>query len=214
MAICQFCKNEFEPQRTTKGKYCSVRCACLSRNYNAEVHEKSSKTRASKLSDRFWSRVDKTNTCWNWIGTKGPTGYGYISVKHKNTRAHRLSWTFVHGPIAEDLCVCHKCDNPSCVNPDHLFLGSNLENRRDSASKGRVPKGERSGVRLHPETVAKGENHGCAKLTDKQVLQIRSLHSRHTKSCSELAKDYQVSPDTIRLIVSKKTWKHLEMVNG
>lgn len=93
---------------------------------------------------RFWSKVDKTSTCWLWTGMPNGWGYGTFKVSAGNDRfAHRLSWEIHKGPIPKGLCVCHKCDRPICVNPDHLFLGSHRDNRDDAIRKGRWPKGHK-----------------------------------------------------------------------
>ena len=93
-----------------------------------------------RAADRLWARVTKTGTCW--VVTPTPTlygepSYGMISVKGKSWPAHRLSWTLAYGPIPEGMCVCHHCDNPPCVRPDHLFLGTRADNNRDRDQKGR-----------------------------------------------------------------------------
>lgn len=86
--------------------------------------------------DRFFKHVDKTDACWLWIGAKS-RGYGYFRVFGKSVRAHHFSWETRYGKIPEKLCVLHKCDVPACVNPDHLFLGTQIDNIRDRDQKGR-----------------------------------------------------------------------------
>ena len=91
-------------------------------------------------SKRFWARVNRTDDCWLWTGWKDWGGYGILTVKDKNIKAHRFSWELFFGPIPLGLKVLHKCDVRLCVNPDHLFLGTNLDNSRDMVNKGRGRK--------------------------------------------------------------------------
>lgn len=86
---------------------------------------------------RFWDRVEKSDSCWLWTGAKVPDGYGTMSYEGVVRKTHRLSWLFVYGQVPLGMSVLHRCDNPPCVRPDHLFLGTQSDNMRDCASKGR-----------------------------------------------------------------------------
>jgi hypothetical protein len=86
---------------------------------------------------RFWARVDKSGECWLWTGPRDKDGYGKANVRRRALRAHRVSWTMANGAIPEGLIVCHRCDTPACVRPDHLWLGTQLDNVRDMTAKGR-----------------------------------------------------------------------------
>jgi hypothetical protein len=94
---------------------------------------------------RFWAKVKKTDGCWQWTGAATPDGYGFlaraINGERHPLRAHRFSWELHRGPVPEGLWVLHRCDNPRCVNPDHLFLGDRTANMRDCAAKGRIRGG-------------------------------------------------------------------------
>lgn len=142
----------------------------------------------------FWSHVEKMDGgCWNWTGSKC-RGYGEFSTSAQgHARAHRVSYELAHGPIPKGMHCLHRCDNAACVNPEHLFLGTNVENMADMVSKGRSPKGAANGV---------------ATLTDEKVLQIRALR-RSGKSSRELAVAFGVKPEHIRRIVRRGSWTHL-----
>ena len=86
---------------------------------------------------RFWSRIQKTDGCWNWTGALNTHGYGHMRVNSRQTPMHRLSWEKANGPIPDGLSVLHKCDNRRCVRPDHLFLGTQADNMQDKIAKGR-----------------------------------------------------------------------------
>lgn len=111
---------------------------------------------------RFWSKVHRQpNGCWEWTASRLPRGYGRFSLGGKQVGAHRVSWELHHGAIPSGLAVLHRCDNPPCVRPDHLFLGTLVDNIRDMIRKGRDRK-------------ARGIGNGRAKLTDEEVAAIRS----------------------------------------
>lgn len=147
-----------------------------------------------KLPPRFWDKVAVlSNGCWNWTANKNSTGYGRFMLGAKNPiRSHRASYQHFKGKIAEGMCICHTCDNPSCVNPAHLFEASHQGNMADMTAKGR-----------HHDV--KGENHHLNKLTEEDVLSIRD----DERSMTVIAKDYGVTKQNIWRIKNKKTWLHI-----
>lgn len=164
------------------------------------------------IEKRFWRHVEKREGgCWEWTGNKNALGYGYlfdkVNGKTKSRRAHRISWEIHNGHAAGDLFVCHKCDNPKCVNPAHLFLGTCAENTRDAVMKGRFPSTERK-RQLALACVARGEGHCCAVLNEQAVREIRSYIGKLTYR--EMARSYGVSTGTVCDVVQKRTWRHVE----
>ena len=151
----------------------------------------------SKLTERFWSKVDGNdpNECWNWTAGKQANGYGAFVYAGKTRYAHRFSWLLHFGTIPEGMFVCHHCDNPGCVNPKHLFLGTQTDNMQDAITKGRI---------------GRGEKHRNSKLTEVQVLAIRAEYQYHGKNKARvLAKKHGVTTTTINRVVTRKTWKHI-----
>ena len=147
------------------------------------------------LKERFNRRIKKTKYCWTWTGYVDPKGYGRIHAKgNPSMLAHRLSWELHFGLIPKGVFVLHRCDNPCCVRPDHLFLGSQNDNVQDM-----IKKGKQRHVGL------KGVKHNMAKLNNTQVLEIRDSN----KTGVFLANKYHVSTSTISDIRNKKIWKHL-----
>lgn len=142
---------------------------------------------------RFWSKVDMADGCWEWVAGKTPRGYGKFRLLDGHIGAHRYCWEITNGPIPDGLFVCHRCDNPPCVNPEHLFLGTSQDNIDDMVEKGRSLHGER--------------NH-AAKLTPKQVNEIRRRFAPGD-TYAAVGREYGVSYGTISRIINGKAWTHI-----
>lgn len=140
---------------------------------------------------RFWEKVDKTFGCWFWTGATYPKGYGLFTFQGRTWRTNRFIWTVTFGAVPEGLFVCHRCDNPSCVKPDHLFLGTHQDNMADMTRKSRRGKGSARG-----------------KLTPQTVRGIRTA-LKGTSTQHEIARQFGVNQSTIRDIKHRYTWKHV-----
>lgn len=180
----------------------------IGEKHSAEARRKISEARRDAelktARKRFWKRVVKTNTCWLWTGTKA-NDHGYGTSKHfgKRTLAHRVSWYYFYGVNPpSSLFVCHHCDNPSCVRPDHLFLGTPKNNTRDAISKGRIDRFQLSRIEK------RGEAGTNSKLTNADVLEIRRLMENGFRR-DVLARRFSVTQCTIGHIVRRRTWKHI-----
>lgn len=149
--------------------------------------------------ERFWSRIHKGDGCWEWTWSKDNKGYGMMGMPSRNAvKVHRISWAIHYGQIPEGLCVLHHCDNPPCVRPDHLFVGTNLDNIINKMEKGRAAL-----------PMIRGEGHGLAKLNAEQVLQIRELYATGKFSYREVGERFGVFLTNIRSIVKRESWKHI-----
>lgn len=158
--------------------------------------------------ERFWDKVKKGPGCWEWTAGRTDKKYGRFCIGSRTNgsrgevSAHRFSWQLHFGEIPKDMCVCHKCDNPPCVRPDHLFLGTPEENRKDMISKGRQAKGDKTATQ-------RGEKAWQTTLTEKDVLKIREMYKSGTYTFRSLAKELGLSKTTVGYIVSRMTWKHI-----
>jgi hypothetical protein len=188
---CLECGKIFHPMKYKPGKYCSNRCSGVAGPRPLQI----------PLRKRFWRYVKKNGPalrpelgpCWMWTGANdGKAGYGKITVEHKpgrqiRTQAHRASWMLHFGKIPPGLEVCHECDNPPCIRPEHLFLGNRAANQQDAARKGH-----------------KG------KLTAHQAGFIKRLTPYREEGTGRvLGKMFQVSPSLISMIFCGKRWAHI-----
>ena len=187
-----------------KRKYCSVKC--IRSPFNIAEYSKSKKGTgfwATATKDEKWKRIKssferlviKNENCWEWKNATDGNGYGRIYLGSRRALlAHRVSYLIHKGEIPDGLFVCHSCDNPTCTNPLHLFLGTPKDNMQDCIKKGR-------------KNVPRGANHYNVKLTIDQAIKIKELTKlKYTQI--RLSKMFNVSPSTIQNIVDGKTWKN------
>jgi hypothetical protein len=170
-----------------RGRYKS--CGCLSNPYHPEYLENFKK--------KFWSKVKESQDgCRVWTGTLR-NGYGRIGYQRKQISCTRLIWEWNNGPIPDQMLVCHKCDNPSCVNIDHLFLGNAKENMDDCVRKKR-------------RRDRKGQDNANSRLTEEEVIEIHTLLSLG-ETQREIGEKYNVSKTTIARIQRKENWGHINI---
>jgi hypothetical protein len=167
---------------------------------------------------RFWSRVNKTDNCWEWQGYCMKAGYGLLQARKISSQpmtTHRIAWELRYGSIPDGLHVLHKCDNPPCVRPGHLFLGTQADNSRDRHRKGRTASGDKNGARTqsHRNSFVRnrgsglsGEKHPQSKLTDLQVKKLREEFAAGIKR-DTLAKKYGISATHVYRIGANKCRK-------
>jgi hypothetical protein len=181
--ICEQCGQGFlaPAQQVKRGgaRFCGSSC---SKKHQALPYM------SEKWLERFWSYVVKSDDCWEWQGTRTANGYGTILGDGKRHYAHRVSYEIADGPIPEGLDVCHHCDNPPCINPAHLFLGTATDNARDMAAKGRA------GI--------------TSKITPAQAEEIRVRYRAGGILQRELAVEYGLSQPTVSEILSDVLWHH------
>lgn len=154
------------------------------------------------MEDRFWRRVKKTDGCWTWTGGKYNGGYGFLrgigGRNAPNVAAHRFSYMIHKGDIPQGMVIMHSCDNPACVNPDHLSVGTYKDNTQDMISKGRRAN--------NPLTYGKGEVNPRALLNEAKVRYIRASKASH----AALARELGVSDVCIFKVRNRQTWSHIE----
>ena len=146
---------------------------------------------------RFWAKVSINSEieCWNWTAAVDTPGYGQLNVSHHNYLAHRIAYELHYGPVPKGKFVCHTCDNRRCVNPLHLWIGTNDENMADMKQKKRGKSGGAHGDKL-PQT----------KLAESDIVEIRKLYAAHEFTQQQLAQIFPVSRQTIGEIVRREIW--------
>jgi hypothetical protein len=184
-----------EAEKLVAGDRPLLRQRLLEEMANSEVAQK-----------RYWKKVciGSPEECWEWAASLDTDGYGVYVIliphrKYLRFLAHRMSYYFKFRNLPKDLCVCHRCDNPKCVNPSHLFLGTAIDNRQDAVKKLRH---------------ARGEGQFQHKLREHEALEIRILHFQQGFSYDKLAVRFEVSKQTIYRVVNGFSWKHVPFPKG
>lgn len=195
------------PNSNSKNKVCSVAgCALAARSKGyCSLHYARFKRTGDPLKvryllgtgntpeARFWSRVDRSGTCWLWKGSTANDGYGSVTWNGRLYRCSHVAIFLTHGQWPARF-VLHKCDNPPCVNPEHLYEGGHVENSQDKVSRGRQ---------------SRGEKHGNSKLTEMQVVEIKKLIAARATQ-TEIARRFGVDQSAISLIATGKMWQHVK----
>lgn len=176
---------------------------------------------------RFYAKIqisDEEDGCHLWTAGCVKDGYGVFSIQGKSHKSHRIAYQLAYGEIPANMCVCHSCDTPNCVNPKHFWLGTVKQNMNDRTMKRRTAQGKRHGTHTHPETrnygdknwtrkfpdkLLRGERNPQSKLSTTEVKSIKKRLFNGTATCAELAREYQVWFSTIASIQKGKTWKHV-----
>ncbi len=181
---CQTCGSEMEIPKTRfdhgRARNCSLECSL---KHNPDRIQ------------AFWKKVNilSSTECWNFNGRHYPNGYGNVNIDGKNFTSHRFTWMISRGAIESGKEVCHRCDNRSCCNPDHLFIGTHKENMRDMIGKGRGRQ---------------GFNQREKRLKRSEVIQIRIMASSG-HSLAEIAKHFKITISNASYIVTRKTWQNI-----
>ena len=192
MSTCQ--ENDCDAQVVARG-YCGK---CYMRAKRRGDLQTDPLQAHAPLEERLWRNVKKIDTCWLWQGAVNRRGYGSIQTAGKGSKrvaTHRLSYQLAYGDIPDGLFVCHKCDVPNCVNPEHLWLGTHEQNMEDMRRKGRASR-----------EAVKGTQNGKSLLTEDQVRYIRASKLGH----AALGRQLGVSPNCIRGVRTGRTWSHVK----
>jgi len=198
---CLACKKKFKVKTTFCSRECSNSCRTAERlNLWLDKHQfrwknATEEEKRQRLIQKYEKHVIRKEGCWAWKGAVMRFGYGQTNHNGIPIAGHRASWIIHKGRIPKDMCVLHKCDNPPCSNPDHLFLGTDKDNHLDMITKGR-------------DKSAFGEQHVRAQLKEKDVIEIRKLLDNKI-SLKVIAEKYDITASSVWCIKKRKSWKHL-----
>lgn len=167
-------------------------CAMHYHRFRATGDPLGGKSRSTPAVVRFWSKIERTDSCWEWRGGRSSNGYGVLYVDGRQVGAHRFSYETLVGPIEGDLFVLHECDNKGCVNPEHLHLGTQADNMMERTERGRAD-------------APRGTAHRSAKLTEDDIRAIRN----DQRSLSVIANEYNVVISCISRIRNRRSWRHV-----
>ena len=176
-----------------------------------------------KIQARFWSKVNKNgplpdqsnphyfglDRCWTWMAGKCSKGYGAFCINGKQYGSHRVSLA-ISGVNTDGFCSLHSCDNPACVNPQHLRAGTNDENMADGVLRARFALGDKNGSRKYPEKRPRGESSAVAKLNNEKVREMRSRYAEKKVPYRAISSHFGVDCATARSVILRHTWKHVD----
>lgn len=210
-SVCECCEKEFEWTRygnRNAPRFCSHPCRLKNGGTGAiekprlKISDMSEEEKMRRLKKSFEKHVIRQEGCWGWKGPTARGGYAVMSCRRAmgSDRGHKASWMIHFGSIPARMHVCHKCDNPICTNPDHLWIGTHQQNNDDKISKGR----QAHNIPPHK----RGSENGSSKLSENQVKEIKGL-ILEGHSCHRIGKEFGVSHQTILRIKNGKNWKHI-----
>jgi hypothetical protein len=175
------------------------------------MHQQTAEMVGALVEERFWKLVDKSGDCWTWKASLTTHGYGqFVLPYHHHIGAHRFAYELENGPVPAGLVVCHRCDNPPCVNPAHLWVGTQGDNLRDMHGKGRgntdswplAVEASRTADRPH------GEKHHNAHMTAEKIRALRKMR-QDGATYDAIALEFGIGKSLVAQIITRKTWKHV-----